>query len=246
MVLKNEIKRMQDRVVECEEKLGKGEKLLRERDVRVESLKQEVLKRESMANDLQKEIHTRESQKSTADSRMKTANNIMKSHEKERDRLNQDIRKRDQHIASLQKQLEHYESELESQQQAAKQQMDGIGSSLHGLNDLVRTKDVKLEETRAHNKQLIAECQRLTKAMTEKENELYETKCKLAENEIKVENTIRENATKVENAIKESEENCQRKIEENFTSVVAYLEEKEQEVARLKREARRVRYSVRY
>lgn len=216
---------MQERVIECEEKLVKGEKHLRERDIRVESLKQEVLKRESMINDLQKEIQTIESQKNTVDSRIKTANNIMKNHEKERDRLNQIIQKRDQHIASLQKQLEHYEHELESERKTAKHQMDDIGSSLHELNDLVRTKDAKLEETRAQNKHLTLECQRLTKTITEKENELYEVKLKLSETEVRAENTLRE-----------TEEHCKRKIEENYTSLVSYLEEKENEVARLKKE----------
>lgn len=178
-----------------------------------------------MISDLRREIQTQESQKATLEARLKTANNIMKNHEKERDRMNITIQKREQHIASLQKQVEHFEAEIDNERDIHQRQIESVGSSMQELTELIKIKDGQIDELRDNNTDVLNECQRMAGSIHEKDQEIMELQTKLSDNKRKFDTTV-----------KNFEIECERKMEDNFTSVVAYLEEKEAEIVRLKRE----------
>jgi len=207
-----------------ENKIARLEKIIKDKDGLIHEITKNLNNAEGDISKFKKEKEQAVSAKTAAEARLRVVQNTIKAHEKEREKLNEHIQDKEKQISKLESDNRTLREHLQIEKDNATAKLDQINTSLKDFSKSNTSKDAEIESLKKARAEYQAECQDLVKQIFDKDKEISFLK---SEKEILEKKFVE---------LEQSFDNMYRKrIEENFSNVVAYIEEKEQEVDQLRK-----------
>jgi len=209
--------------LDLDTKLCRAEKTIRDKGLVIENLTKQLLEIEQKASLLTKERDTIQSQKNSAEARLKVVQGNLKSNEKVKDKIGSILLEKDQYITKLEVENKSMESELIQERNISARKLEEINGTLKDLTKSLKLKDNEILNLRELSTQTQAENQQLMKTLVEKEKDVGVAIMKFKE------------ADRVYNGLlSEFDRKLKQKTDEKFAQVMTFLDEKQNEIDRLR------------